>query len=69
MMKTTITRNGQTVNCYGPWQEDSNCSCIFEDEYLDGIWADGAANWTEAVEILTDYHRAHRAGRLLRNRP
>lgn len=55
--KTTITRNGQTVDCYGEWRDDSNASCVFDDESLDGIWADGAGNWTEVVEELTTYAR------------
>lgn len=53
--KTIITRNGQEVWCYGEWLEDSNCSCVFADEELDGIWCDGAKNWTEVVEELTAY--------------
>ncbi len=50
-----ITRNSQTVLCYGKWEEDSNAVCVFEDEDLDGTWCEGADNWTEAVEILTKY--------------
>lgn len=50
-----ITRNGQTVLCYGKWEEDSNAVCVFEDSSLDGTWCEGAKNWTEAVEILTAY--------------
>lgn len=53
--KVTITRNGQTVDCYGEWREDSNCSCVFDAEEYDGIYADGGANWTEVVETLTAY--------------
>ena len=55
MNKTVITRNGQTVYCYGVWQEDSNAQCVFEDESLDGVWCDGANTWTEVVEELTAY--------------
>lgn len=58
--ETIITRNDQEVYCYGEWREDSNALCIFEDEELDGIWAEGAANWTEAVEKVTAY--AQRVG-------
>lgn len=50
-----ITRNGQEVLCYGQWEEDSNCACVFDNEALDGIWADGADNWIEVVEHLTLY--------------
>jgi len=53
--KKTITRNGQTVACYGEWEEDSNAHCVFEDENFDGPWCEGANSWTEAVEILTKY--------------
>lgn len=53
--KVTITRNGQAVDCYGEWREDSNCSCVFEDECLDEIYADGGTNWEEVVEKLTAY--------------
>ena len=55
LKKTTITRNGQSVDCYGEWREDSNAMCVFDDESFDGAYADGAANWTEVVEKLTDY--------------
>ena len=55
MKKTTITRNGQTVDCYGEWQEDSNASCVFENEMYDGVYCDGASNWTQVVEELTAY--------------
>jgi sugar phosphate isomerase/epimerase len=51
----TITRNGQAVDCYGKWEEDSNADCVFEDEAFDGTWSDGADNWTEVVEELTKY--------------
>ena len=55
MKPVTITRNGQTVSCYGKWEEDSNAMCVFEDEDFDGPWCEGADNWTEAVETLTAY--------------
>ncbi len=51
----TITRNGQKVECYGKWEEDSNAMCIFLNPALDGPWADGAKNWEEVVETLTAY--------------
>ncbi|MBK8989280.1 MAG: hypothetical protein IPM39_24985 [Chloroflexi bacterium] len=51
----SITRNGQTVLCYGEWEEDSNAICVFDDEDFDATWCEGADNWTEAVEILTAY--------------
>ena len=56
--KTIITRNGQTVWCYGEWRWDSNAICVFGDESLDGVWCDGAANWTEVVEELTAYAKS-----------
>ena len=52
---TKITRNGQTVTCYGEWCEDSNCECVFDDETLDGIYADGGESWADVVEKLTEY--------------
>lgn len=54
-----ITRNGQSVECYGEWREDSNAVCVFDDEMLDGVYADGAPNWTVAVETVTAYAKAH----------
>lgn len=57
MSEVKITRNGQTVFCYGTWREDSNAQCVFDNEGLDGVWCDGAANWTEVVEELTAYAR------------
>jgi hypothetical protein len=54
-----ITRNGQEVLCYGEWEEDSNAECVFENEALDGVWSEGADNWTQAVEILTAYAKAN----------
>lgn len=57
-----ITKNGQTVSCYGSVEEDSNFSLVFDNEDFDGIWAgDGwdrdtpPKNWTEVVEHLTEY--------------
>ena len=63
LRETIIKRNGQEVYCYGEWREDSNALCIFEDEELDGIWADGATCWTDAVEKVTAY--AERKGTAL----
>jgi hypothetical protein len=54
-MMTEITRNGQTVQCHGEWREDSNCVCLFDDETLDGIYADGAESWIDVVEKLTAF--------------
>lgn len=55
MDKQTIVKNGQAVDCYGEWHEDSNAECIFDDENLDGFYADGATSWEEAVETVTAY--------------
>ena len=63
LKETIITRNGQEVYCYGEWREDSNAMCIFEEEELDGFFADGARNWTDAVEQVTAY--AKRVGTVL----
>jgi hypothetical protein len=63
-MKITITRNGQAVDCFGKWcPETSNALAVFENEWLDGCYCDGAANWTAVVEELTAY--AARKGTVL----
>jgi hypothetical protein len=63
LARTTITRNGQEVDCFGKWEEDSNAHCVFENECFDGVYADGAKNWKEAVEKVTAY--AKRRGTVL----
>lgn len=54
-MKTVITYKGQKVECYGKWREDSNAEVVFGDEALDGVYCEGAANWTEVVKTMVDY--------------
>lgn len=61
--KTTITKNGMTVDCYGDWHETSNC--VIAGDWAGGaemeeIWAgDGypedkyPENWTQVVDHLT----------------
>lgn len=65
MSKTTIQIAGHgPVDCYGTWDpESSNAACTFEDEFLDGIYADGGANWTEVARTLAEY--AQRNGTVL----
>lgn len=58
MNKITIVKNEQAVDCYGDWQEDSNAECIFDNEHLDGFFADGAKSWEEAVETVTAYAKS-----------
>tara|TARA_R110001632_G_scaffold227342_1_gene361812 strand:- start:92 stop:301 length:210 start_codon:yes stop_codon:yes gene_type:complete len=58
MDKQTIVRNEQAVDCYGDWHEDSNAECVFDNEYLDGFFADGAISWEEAVETVTAYAKS-----------
>jgi len=58
MNKQTIEKNGQAVECYGEWLEDSNAECVFDNEYLDGVFADGANSWEEAVETVTAYAKS-----------
>ena len=53
--KTVIKIGSHEVYCYGEWREDSNCHCVFGDEYLDGIYADGGKNWTEVARKLQAY--------------
>jgi len=59
MRKRTYTCNGQEVDCYGKWEEDSNAFCVFENPGLDGIYADGATSWADAVKRLTSYAKRH----------
>jgi hypothetical protein len=49
-----VPHSGKVV-CYGKWQEDSNAACVFEDEWLDGVYTDGGANWTEVARVLDGY--------------
>ena len=56
-----ITKNDQTVECYGTWDEDSNAGCVFDNEALDGYYCDGANSWEEVVDILTKYAQQHNA--------
>ena len=63
MTKRVITRNGMTVDCYGEWQEDSNCVVCGETANgmeLEAIWADGAENWEDAVNQLTAWAVRHK---------
>ena len=54
--KQQYTANGQTVDCYRTWDpESSNASCVFENEEFDGVFADGADSWQDAVEQMTAY--------------
>ena len=58
MKRTTITRNGQTVDCFGDIAGGfNNCYAVFEDEWLDGPYCmnNGERNWTDVVETLTAY--------------
>ena len=55
----TIRKNGQSVVCYGAWEEDSNVECVFENELFDGTWCEGANSWSEAIRILTAYAKEH----------
>ena len=55
--RTTINvGNGHPpVDCFGEWREDSNAFCCFDNEDLDGVYADGGANWTEVAKELAAY--------------
>jgi hypothetical protein len=54
----TITRNGQTVECYGDIAGGTNnVYALFTDEYHDAPYCmdRGESTWTEVVETLTAY--------------
>lgn len=56
--RRVIKRHGQEVVCFGSWHEDSNVLVV--GDWADGtemeeIWAEGAATWTQAVEIVTEW--------------
>lgn len=59
----TIEYRGRLIYCYGEIECDSNFQVCCEDEYDDGIWADGNPNsadwtfssWQEVVEVLSQY--------------
>ena len=50
-----ITKNGQTVDCYGEYRENNNYLCIFEDEELDGVYSEIVNSWEEAVDVFTQF--------------
>lgn len=57
-MQRKITRNGQTVYCFGDLANgENNCFAVFEDEFLGGVYCmdEGETTWTQVVETLTDY--------------
>jgi hypothetical protein len=59
---STISRNGQTVYCYGTLAEGTNnCYAVFEDELLDDVYCmdEGETTWTQVVETLTAYAQRH----------
>jgi hypothetical protein len=59
----TIEYRGRIIECYGELQDNSNFQVCCEDEYEDGIWADGNpgsadwsfSSWQEVVETLSQY--------------
>lgn len=55
MSEMKITKNGQTVDCYGEFHLNNNYLCTFEDEECDGVYADGAESWEEVVDKMTQY--------------
>lgn len=57
-MESKITRNGQTVYCFGDLANgENNCFAVFEDELLGGVYCmdEGETTWTQVVETLTEY--------------
>ena len=58
----TITRNGQTVECYGDIAEgENNVYALFTNEEYDAPYCmdRGERTWTEVVETLTRYATRH----------
>ena len=56
MNRRVIKRNGQEVVCFGPWHPNSNAVVVGDwanGLEMEEIWADGADNWTDAVEQVT----------------
>jgi hypothetical protein len=48
---------GNNVECWGELKWDSNISVVCEDmdgEVWETVWTDGASNWTEAVEKISN---------------
>ena len=59
-----VGQNHPSVDCFGKWDpESSNAFAVFDDEYMDGVYCDGGANWTEVAKKLADY--AQRCGTTL----
>lgn len=63
--KVIIKYKGQKVYCYGKVRDDSNFEVVCDDEWHDGIYANGNPesddytfkNWTEVVHFLIDNYR------------
>jgi len=62
MRKVKITRNGQTVDCYGSFDPENNVMALFDDEWFDDPYCidRGEQNWTEVVETLTLYAKRNK---------
>lgn len=68
MKKTTISRNGMTIDCYGQWCEISNCLIVGDwanGDEMEEIWAGDRSDdtnpctcWTEVVEHLSGWAKA-----------
>jgi len=54
MAHTVIKYNGFKIDCYGDMNETASISVVCNDEFEDGIVAEGFQNWTLAVHALVD---------------
>ena len=50
-----VSSNGQVVECYGKFEDDSNFDCVFDDEAFNGTYCDGGSSWQAAVNKIAKY--------------
>jgi len=55
--KINIKYKGNDVDCFGDMSPEQNISVVCDDEFDDGIVAEGFDNWTQAVHKLVDCGR------------
>ncbi len=52
--RVTIKYKGHEVDCFGEMHETQSIEVVCNDEWQDGIVAEGFDNWTQAVHALVD---------------